>query len=63
MPHVVEVNKTLVIVFQNQWEDQGGKCGVCGDPWQGPRDYEPGGKMYNGMVTDNYVAGNQLMVG
>ena len=27
------------------WEVNGGKCGVCGDPWdQVPRDHEPGGK-------------------
>ena len=29
--------------FQNQWEQQDGKCGVCGDPYQGPYEHEAGG--------------------
>jgi len=30
---------------QVQWETNGGKCGICGDPWNGPRDHEsPNGK-------------------
>ncbi|KAI8786051.1 low-density lipoprotein receptor 1 [Biomphalaria glabrata] len=23
-----------------QWQQNGGKCGICGDPWSGPRNYE-----------------------
>ena len=31
--------------ISRQWETNGGKCGVCGDPWdQNPREHEPGGK-------------------
>jgi len=29
--------------FQNQWEINQGKCGICGDPFQGPHDHEAGG--------------------
>ena len=34
----------------------GGKCGICGDPWdQYPRDHEaPGGIYANGIVTKTY---------
>ena len=34
--------------ISRQWETNGGKCGVCGDPWdQNPREHEPGGKRMN----------------
>ncbi|XP_005106400.3 uncharacterized protein LOC101846453 [Aplysia californica] len=36
----------------NEWDVNGGKCGICGDPWQGPRKYErPNGE----LVKDNNV--------
>ena len=33
---------------------QDGRCGVCGDPWQGPRDNEPGGKYARGIIVRRY---------
>ncbi|XP_046369958.1 uncharacterized protein LOC124144546 [Haliotis rufescens] len=45
-----------------QYEDNGGKCGVCGDPWQGPRDNEPGGKFYTGIIVRKYNVGQVIGV-
>ena len=33
-----------IYLLQTQWETHGGKCGTCGDPYQGPRDHEAGGR-------------------
>ena len=38
----------------------GGKCGVCGDPWQGPRDYESGGQKFTGEITRHYKRGQTI---
>jgi hypothetical protein len=27
--------KFISLILQNQWNSQGGKCGICGDPYQG----------------------------
>lgn len=43
--------------FQNQWTKNHGKCGVCGDPWQGPRDNEAGGKYASGVIVRKYRRG------
>ncbi|XP_069134843.1 uncharacterized protein [Argopecten irradians] len=43
--------------FYHQWTLNGGKCGVCGDPWDGPRDHEAGGKYATGTITRNYKEG------
>ncbi|KAH3839326.1 uncharacterized protein LOC127876652 [Dreissena polymorpha] len=43
--------------FTNMFERHGGRCGVCGDPWQGPRDNEAGGKYARGLVARQYQTG------
>ena len=40
----------------------GGKCGVCGDPWHGPRDNENGGKYANGIIVRKYETGQVISV-
>jgi hypothetical protein len=37
----------------------GGKCGICGDPYDAsPREHEaPGGKYANGIIVKKYTAG------
>jgi hypothetical protein len=40
----------------------GGKCGVCGDPWPGPRDNEEGGKYSNGIIVRTYEPGEIISV-
>lgn len=32
----------------------GGKCGVCGDPWNGRRENEAGGKYATGTIVKVY---------
>lgn len=43
------------IAFQNQWTNNQGRCGVCGDPYQGPRENEAGGKYANGIIVRHYT--------
>lgn len=54
---------TIDILYQVQWDMNDGKCGVCGDPWQGPRENEPGGKYANGIIVRKYQPGEIITVG
>merc|ERR1719323_1826218 len=47
--------------FFNQVQ-QGYKCGLCGDPYQGPRDNEAGGKYANGIIVAKYKKGQTVKV-
>lgn len=49
-------------LFQRQWSINGGKCGVCGDPWNGPREHEAGGKYATGLITKSYTEGATINV-
>lgn len=42
-----------------QWEQNEGKCGVCGDPYQlaTPRPHEAGGLFARGIISRFYAAG------
>ncbi|XP_062593332.1 uncharacterized protein LOC134254818 isoform X2 [Saccostrea cucullata] len=42
---------------QIQYEMNNGRCGVCGDPFQGPHDNEPGGKYANGIIVHSTSIG------
>ena len=55
-------HSTFECVFQNQWQRYKGKCGICGDPWQGPRENEAGGKYANGIITARFTAGQVIDV-
>jgi hypothetical protein len=46
-------------LYQTQYEVNGGKCGICGDPWNqpSPRDNEEGGQFYAGIITRGYFTG------
>ncbi|XP_045215829.1 uncharacterized protein LOC123566061 [Mercenaria mercenaria] len=48
--------------FTNQFERHGGRCGVCGDPWEGPRENEAGGKYARGVVARQYKMGDYINV-
>ncbi|KAI0218340.1 hypothetical protein LSAT2_029951 [Lamellibrachia satsuma] len=48
--------------FQNQWKLNDGKCGVCGDPWQGPRENEAGGKYGRGIITRRYQQNSTVVI-
>ncbi|CAG0892303.1 unnamed protein product [Cyprideis torosa] len=39
----------------------GGKCGICGDPFdQNPREHEVGGKYANGIIVDEFEKGQVI---
>lgn len=41
----------------------GGKCGICGDPWDAdPRQHEAGGRFANGIIVRTYRPGADLDV-
>ena len=35
---------------------------MCGDPWQGPREYESGGSKFTGEITRHYNKGQVIDV-
>lgn len=46
-------NNIQCFLFQNM-RLMGGRCGTCGDPFQGPRQNEAGGKYGLGVIARNY---------
>ena len=48
--------------MQHQWAVNGGKCGICGDPYDGPRDHEAGGKYATGTIVRYYRVGQVMPV-
>ncbi|XP_062592172.1 uncharacterized protein LOC134253624 [Saccostrea cucullata] len=40
-----------------QWGRNGGKCGICGDPWDGVRENEAGGRYAKGIISRRYKEG------
>ncbi|CAF1508024.1 unnamed protein product [Adineta ricciae] len=45
---------------ENQWGNQNGRCGICGDPFQGPRDHEDGGIYATGIIGRTYESGEMI---
>ncbi|GFO23683.1 hypothetical protein PoB_005018800 [Plakobranchus ocellatus] len=43
-----------------QYGVNGGKCGVCGDPWNSKREHEAGGKYANGVIVRKYAVGQVI---
>jgi len=50
--------------FQHQYEVNGGKCGICGDPYEEPqpRKHEGGGLYGRGIITGEYQSGSVIDV-
>ncbi|XP_071447948.1 uncharacterized protein [Hetaerina americana] len=50
--------------FSRQWQRNGGKCGVCGDPWDAPqpRAHEAGGKYAQGVIVRSYKMGSVVPI-
>uniref|UniRef100_A0A8D8SYJ5 Chitin-binding type-4 domain-containing protein n=1 Tax=Cacopsylla melanoneura TaxID=428564 RepID=A0A8D8SYJ5_9HEMI len=49
--------------FTKQWQVNGGKCGICGDPWEAqPRPHEAGGKYATGTIVRKYRAGSTFTI-
>lgn len=49
-----------VLVFQNLWGNNGGRCGTCGDPYQGPLANDDGGRYDNGVIGRGYRQGDVI---
>lgn len=45
-----------------QWDTNNGKCGVCGDRYDGKRENEVGGKYANGIIVRKYSPGETIPV-
>ncbi|XP_064643969.1 uncharacterized protein LOC135497906 [Lineus longissimus] len=46
--------------FGVQYGKNGGKCGICGDPWQGQRANEAGGIYATGTIVGKYQQGETI---
>ncbi|KAL1495082.1 hypothetical protein ABEB36_010556 [Hypothenemus hampei] len=48
--------------FTVQWEQNNGKCGLCGDPYHisEPRPHEAGGLFAKGIITRHYSVGQNI---
>ncbi|KAK8780914.1 hypothetical protein V5799_017739 [Amblyomma americanum] len=48
--------------YSVHWQQNGGKCGVCGDPWHQPqpRNNEAGGKYAKGIIVRRYKRGEVM---
>merc|ERR1719175_240167 len=45
----------------HQHQEMEGRCGICGDPYDGPLEHEaPGGKFANGNIVANYLQGSWI---
>ncbi|GLG98529.1 Uncharacterized protein GBIM_05171, partial [Gryllus bimaculatus] len=47
-----------------QHQQNGGRCGVCGDPWnqREPRAHEAGGKFAKGIIGRRYTVGQDITI-
>ncbi|KAI1301946.1 Protein pygopus [Halotydeus destructor] len=45
-----------------QWEDNGGRCGICGDPYNAERVHETGGFYARNITTRTYAPGSVIDV-
>ena len=59
VPHA---SYTIGMHFQVQWNKNGGRCGICGDPYNGPRDNEAGGRFATGIIAKRYTEGQTITV-
>ncbi|UJR32265.1 hypothetical protein I4U23_019730 [Adineta vaga] len=47
----------------HQWNNNGGKCGICGEPYdRAVKLFEKGGRMYLGKIVQTYAQGQQIDV-
>lgn len=48
--------------YEKLWVQNKGKCGVCGDPYDGSRDNEAGGKYATGQIVSHFIRGQDILV-
>ncbi|KAK3095453.1 hypothetical protein FSP39_014853 [Pinctada imbricata] len=62
-PHNYQHNELFCGGFPVQWWMNGGRCGVCGDPYNGERENEPpNGKYATGTITRYFQEGDIMNV-
>merc|ERR1712142_413028 len=63
-PTNYEDNELYCGGFTDMWNENGGKCGECGDPYEMPRPRanEAGGKYGNGIIFKEFMAGEVVDV-
>ncbi|XP_011429461.3 uncharacterized protein [Magallana gigas] len=61
-PHNYNDNQLFCGGFDRQWNKNGGKCGICGDPWDGVRENEAGGRYATGIISRRYTEGQIIDV-
>jgi hypothetical protein len=51
-----------IFLISVQWEQNDGRCGVCGDPYhlRMPRPHEAGGEYGKGIISRRYAAGQVI---
>ena len=59
---ILPVYILLFYELQRQWNRNGGKCGICGDPWDGVRENEAGGRYATGTISRQYTEGQVIDV-
>ena len=52
----------MFLPFSQHQQNLGGKCGICGDPWDGPKPHEVPGRYANGIIVDNFKSGHEVEV-
>jgi len=48
--------------YGTQWDINHGKCGICGDPWNGPKKMETPGRFATGTIVETYKEGQVMDV-
>ena len=48
--------------FQAQHQDFGGKCGICGDPFEGFQPNQVPGKYATGIIGRSYFHAGQVAI-
>ncbi|XP_043267096.1 uncharacterized protein [Venturia canescens] len=63
-PHDYNDHESYCGGFSRQWNRNGGKCGICGDPWdmKKPRAHENGGLYGNNVIVRKYRTGSVIPV-
>ncbi|KRT86798.1 hypothetical protein AMK59_1451, partial [Oryctes borbonicus] len=63
-PHNYNDHELFCGGYTRQWVKNGGKCGVCGDPWDSkvPRAHEYGGTYGQGVIVRNYSVGSVITI-
>ena len=61
-PKDYEDNEGFCGGFSVQWDQNGGRCGLCGDAYNGPRGHEAGGQYATGQIVATYSPGQLVEV-